>query len=79
MVCIAPVMPNIIRWAKIAVKEDHEDMTNVTVSLLSIVGLSPPTAFSKHLPDLFELLLKSEKCQCLHGKSVQLLKYRVFY
>ena len=61
-------MPNIIRWAKIAVEEEHDAMTDVTASLLSTVGQTPPTAFSKYLPDLFDLLLKSEKCQGLHGQ-----------
>ena len=68
MACVAPVIPEVLRWAKIAIEEDHTDMLRIFFGILSWIGLSPSADFKDSLPEFVDLMLESEKCQDLFGK-----------
>ena len=65
---IAPIMPEVLRWSKIALKEDHEQMINVTFGILSWVGIAAPVEFKDSLAEFVDIMLVSEKCQDLYCK-----------
>ena len=70
LACVAPVMPNIMRWTQIAVKEKHEDMTDCVMCILTTIGRNPPPEFNCYISELLDLQLKSDKCQDLYRKNV---------
>ena len=65
---IAAIMPEVLRWSKIALKEDHEQMINVTFGILSWVGIAAPVEFKDSLAEFVDIMLVSEKCQDLYCK-----------
>ena len=69
MSCVAPILPNVIRWAKIAIKEKHEDMEFHTFSVLSTVGSACPAEFKDTLPAVVSLMFLSKKYSELQSKS----------
>ena len=65
---VAPIMPNILKWAKIAVEEDHDDFIHWMFSKLHLVGIAPPEEFKDLLPEIVDLMLVSEKYNELFSK-----------
>ena len=65
-------MPNLLRWARIAVDEDHEDLMQYTFSILHQFGYQPPGEFKEYLPDILDLMFHSEKCKELASKLFSL-------
>ena len=68
MACVAPIMPEILRWAKIALEEDHEEMMGVTFGMINTIGQSAPAEFKESLPKVLDLMLESDKCQEFYRK-----------
>ena len=66
--CIAPIMPNILKWAKIAIDDDDDNWIHWTFGKLSLVGLAPPEEFKDYLPEIVDLMIWSEKYQDLFSK-----------
>ena len=68
MECISPVMPDVLRWARIATEENHSDMSSILFAILSWVGQAAPTSIKDSLPLVIDLLLVSEKTGELYCK-----------
>ena len=66
-------MPNLLRWAKIAVDENHEELMRYTFSVLQTIGYQPPGEFKEFLQDILDLMFLSEKCKELSSKLFSLL------
>ena len=71
-----PIMANILRWARIAVDEDHEDMMSYTFNILQTVGYEPPEEMKDMLPELLDLMFHSDKCSELTSKSLMSFSIR---
>ena len=63
-----PIIPDVLRWAKLAVKQKQNNMTNVLFSLLSLIGMSAPTSMKDSLPQLMNLMLDSGRTGEMFGK-----------
>ena len=66
---IAPIMPEILRWAKISQEEDHDDIMMVCFGILSWIGAGEtPKEFKTSLPEIVDLMLGSDKYSQLFCK-----------
>ena len=63
-----PIIPDILRWAKLAVKQKQNNMAGVLFSLLSLIGMSAPTSMKDSLPQLMNLMLDSGRTGEMFGK-----------
>ena len=64
-------MPEVLRWAKISLEEEHENMMRVCYGILNWVGAgATPTEFKTCLPEIVDLMLESEKFSELYCKSL---------
>ena len=61
-------MSEVLRWANIALEEDHEYMMNMCFSFLSYIGMSTPVELKSCLPEILDLMLKSEQCSQFYCK-----------
>ena len=68
MGCVAPIVPSIVRWAKIAVKEKHPDMTFAMFHMLDTILSAATTEFQDILPAIIDLMFLSKKYEELHRK-----------
>ena len=68
LACVAPIIPRIFHWIKIAVEEDHDDMVNWNFGMLQWIGISPPAELKDTLPEIIDLMLETEKYQELQSK-----------
>ena len=62
-------MPDVLRWAKLASQENHEDMSNILFAILSWVGMSAPVSIKDSLPLVVDLMLESEQMEQLSCKT----------
>ena len=63
-------MPNVFRWAKLAVEDEHERMTNVTFGYISSVGQAACPEIKHILPEIVDLLLETKNTSDLFGKII---------
>ena len=68
---MTPILPDIIRWVKIAHADDHDDMMNVCFGVLNWVGLGTPMELKSSLGELIDLMLASEKCNEMYCKYLK--------
>ena len=70
--CIAQIFPDVLRWAKLAVAEDREEMTDILFSILSWVGQATPPNLKDNLTEILNLMLFSEYATYMHSLVEQL-------
>ena len=70
MACVAPMMPHLLRWAKIALAEEHDDLTELTFRMISTMGRAVPKEFKTDLPQIVNLMLETDKCDDLACKYI---------
>ena len=70
MACVAPMMTHLLRWAKIALAEEHDDLTDLTFRMISTMGRAVPKEFKTDLPQIVDLMLETDKCDDLACKYI---------
>ena len=73
--CIAPIFPDVLKWARLAVAEDREEMMDILFSILSWVGQATPPCLKDKLTDILDLMLFSEYATYMHSLVEQLYPY----
>ena len=63
-------MPDVVRWADLALEDDHENLWDTLHGYLLLVGYSSPAILKISLPQIMDLFLKHDKCQSLMGMFV---------
>ena len=58
---IVPVIPEVLRWTKIALAEEHKHVTRQCFDILNWVGLSSATLLKSYLPEIMDIMLEFEK------------------
>ena len=70
--CITPIIPDVLKWAKIAVEEGREEMDDALFSILSWVGQATPPCLKDKLTDIIDLMLFSDYATYMHSLVEQL-------
>lgn len=69
---LVPIMPNILRWAKIAAEEKHNMMKHHMLGALTVLSMASAEQFQNCLPEVMDLMLTTKKTTELFGISLLL-------
>ena len=61
-------MSEVFRWGKVAADEEHKELKRVIFDILHYLSHHPPVEFKRYLPDVIDLMLKTQYCRVLDSK-----------
>ena len=70
LVCLAPILPVVLKWTKIAYEEESKDMISLTFGILHLVAMAPAPEFKALLPEVIDLMLETGKTRELQSTFV---------
>ena len=61
------MIPEVLRWTKLALTEEHKRMTQWCIGILNWVGLAKPAVMKDHLPEIIDIMIEYEQYDQLNG------------
>ena len=62
------LLPDIIKWAKMAEEEERDDIKKISMTSLQLFSVKPPQEIAKYLPQIMELFVIPSNMSDLFSK-----------
>ena len=74
--CCIEIIPYALKWAKIAVEKENEELSEISFTCLRQIGDNPPKDVAIHLPDIIDLWLM---CKCGTDLNCKCFSFRILH